>query len=264
VTALVALALSAPSAPHDAAGGPAGTATLTLTSSGYPTNAGKIFGWGHDQWGDEFVEPVRHHVWTINHPRLVDDQHGMLTINASGKERNVSATAHGHARRVGRWEARIRSQQYGHGRTPYRVMMELIPASASHYDCGRRSIVMASYALGRHRAHVYVRNGAQEFKYGKTRDLGHGLFHTYAIELTKHRVSWFVDTHVIMTERRPAALTGARYTVRFRLHSTTAKRKNAARMQMDWVRYYTLARPDKHSVKAPQAIQARDSAHCAA
>ena len=28
---------------------------------------------------------------------------------------------------------------------------------------------------------------------------------------------------------------------------------NQGRMQMDWVRYYTLARPDAQSIKAPQA-----------
>ena len=66
-------------------------------------------------------------------------------------------------------------------------------------------------------------------------------------------MSWFVDTHVVMTERRPAALTGATYAARFRLVGTPGAQMNPGRMQMDWVRYYSLARPNARSIEAPQA-----------
>jgi hypothetical protein len=48
-----------------------------------------------------------------------------------------------------------------------------------------------------------------------------------------------VDTHVLMTERRPEVRTGATYAVRSRLAGTTGARMNPGRMQTDWVRCYS-------------------------
>ena len=55
-----------------------------------------------------------------------------------------------------------------------------------------------------------------------------------------------------MTERRSSARTGAIYALRLRLVGTVVDRMNPGRMQMDWVRYYSLARPDAKSIAAPQ------------
>jgi hypothetical protein len=220
---------------------------VALTS--YPTNAAKVFRWGNAQWYDNFIGPVKS-MWSVNKPRLVDDQHGMLTINGTSTSGTVSATLTGHGRRYGRWEARVRAQQYSHAATPYKVVWELIPTGA--YNCGSRSIVLASYALGRHRAHMSVRHGAIQFTASKRRDLSAGVFHTYAVEVTKTHISWFVDTRVIRTERRSGALTGAMFKVRFRLVGEPGKTMNPGRMQMDWVRYYTLARKNAKSIDAPE------------
>ena len=48
------------------------------------------------------------------------------------------------------------------------------------------------------------------------------------------------------------ARTGATYAVRFRLVGTPGAVMNPGRMQMDWVRYYSLARQGARSVEAPQ------------
>lgn len=230
-------------------------------SAAHPTNAAKIFRWGHAAWDDEFVRPLNHKVWRVNHPKLVRDQHGMLTINATMYSGTVAAAAKTGAHAYGRWEARVRSQQYGHKHTPYQVVMELIPTGS--YNCGKSSILVGNYKLGARRAQVAIRNGASEFRYSKARNLANGVFHTYAVEVTKTHISWFVDTHVIMTERRPAARSGETYHVRFRLLAAPGHVKmNAARMQMDWVRYYTLARKNAKSISAPQASLVKDPAHC--
>ena len=50
--------------------------------------------------------------------------------------------------------------------------------------------------------------------------LGNNQFHTYAIEVTRSHISWFVDTKVIRTEKRSQARTGAAYNMRFRLQAT--------------------------------------------
>ena len=160
----------------------------------------------------------------------------------------VRATVRGHAHRYGRWEARVRSNEWSRGHTPYHVIWELVPVGAGR--CGTRDIVLSDYTPHANHVSAYLRNRHTEFSAGVTRNMYY-QFHTYAIEVTKHRISWFVDTHVIRTERRPAAMTGARYRIRFVIKAAHGATMNPSRMQMDWVRYYTLKRPDARSTKAP-------------
>jgi hypothetical protein len=234
---------------------------VRTVSTTYPTNAAKIFRWGDAQWYDDFISPVKP-MWRLNHPSLVRDQHGMLTINATATSGTVSARLSGHGRQYGRWEARVRAEQYSRGATPYHVVWELVPTTG--YHCGARSIVLADYALGTGRANMYLRNTPDtQYSYGKSgMALGAGPFHTYAVEVTKDHISWFVDTHVLMTERRDSARTGATYAVRFRLVGTPGATMNPGRMQMDWVRYYSLARPNAQSIAAPQATLGRYADAC--
>ena len=65
-----------------------------------------------------------------------------------------------------------------------------------------------------------------------------------------------------MTERRPSALTGATYAVRFRLVGTPGAQMNPGRMQMDWVRYYSLARTNARSIEAPAATEQTFAGAC--
>lgn len=227
------------------------TPDRTRLAASSPTNAGKVYRWGNSQWHDGFTEPLRR-AWHVNKPRLVRNQHGMLTVNATAHSGTVAATYTGHVRQYGRWETRIRAEQYTRRHTPYRVSAELVPSGA--YHCGARSIELATYRLGAGRAHMAIRNlPARQFTFSKARNLGPGRFHTYAVEVTRKHISWFVDTHVVMTERRPAALSGARFSVRFAMVAEKGARMNPGRMQMDWVRYYTLERRNARSIAAPQA-----------
>lgn len=250
LTAVAALAV--PLAAHVDA--PSTSADQRLVSESRPTNAGKIYRWGDAQWADDFIGPVKS-MWSLNRPRQVNNQHGMLTINGTASGEDVTATLTGHARRYGRWETRVRAEQYSTGHTPYRVIAELVPTSGG-YHCGARSILLERYRLGTGRARMAVRTlPRNRFTYGKRLDLRPGPFHTYAVEVTKSHVSWFVDAHVVMTERRDAALSGAMYTMRFRLAATRGARMNPGRMQMDWVRYYTPARRNAQSIAAPAATR---------
>ena len=233
------------------------TATLTgavpsSASESRPTNAGKVFRWGNAQWADDFIGPVKGGMWSLNRPGQVNNQHGMLTINGTADGGDVVATVTGRARQYGRWETRVRAEQYGRGNRPYRVVAELVPTGEDH--CGARSIVLEDYALGTSRARMAIRNlPDREFTAGRTLDLRPGPFHTYAVEVTSTHVSWFVDTRVVMTERRDAARSGATYAFRFRLADQAGARMNPGRMQMDWLRYYSLARDNARSIAAPQA-----------
>jgi hypothetical protein len=229
-------------------------------SESRPTNAGKVFRWGNAQWADDFIGPVKG-MWSLNRPGQINNQHGMLTINGTAGGGDVVATVTGHARQYGRWETRVRAEQYGRGNAPYRVVAELVPTGEQH--CGARSIVLEDYALGTSRARMAVRTlPNREFTAGKRLDLRPGPFHTYAVEVTPTHVSWFVDTRVIMTERRDAALSGATYAFRFRLADTSGARMNPGRMQMDWLRYYSLARKNARSIAAPPASQGTYAGAC--
>ena len=220
---------------------------LTLTAAAAPTNAGKVFRWGLSQWEDEFRAPLRSD-WTVNQPRLARIGIGMLTLNATPHSGTVAATVTGHARRYGRWEARVRGNQFGTGHTPYRLAWELVPAG--RYHCGGNSIVLDTHRLGARHADMAVRiMPRRQFRAAFSANTE--TWHTFAVEVTKHRISWFVDTRVVRSERRPAALSGVKYHMRFRLVAQPGARMNPGRMQMDWVRYYTLARPNARSVKAP-------------
>jgi hypothetical protein len=214
-----------------------------------PTNAAKIFEWGNKQWGDEFIEPLSS-MWKVNRPARVQNQHGMLTLDTTGGA--VTATVQDHWRMYGRWEARVRARQYGTGGTPYRVLWELVPGGV--YHCAARNIVLSEYKIGTNQASMALRNLPNaNYTDTKALPLADNQFHTYAVEVTPDHISWFVDTRVIMTERRAPARTGALYSVRFRLVNPAGVKMNRGRMQMDWVRYYTLERPNAQSIEAPQA-----------
>ena len=240
--ALVAPALNGPS--------PAPSDDVRTVSEQRPTNAAKIYRWGNAAWSDDFVGPVKRGKWKLNGD--IRNQHGMLTINGGSRAKDVTATVTDHARSYGRWESRVRAQQYSSRYTPYKVVAELIPAGSS-YSCGAKNLVTARYPLGSNVARMAVRTKPNNrFVASKKLDLRPGPFHTYAVEVTKTHISWFVDTKVQRTERRPAALSGTTFKVRFRLEATPGKRMNPGRMQMDWARYYTLERKNAKSIAAPQ------------
>ena len=227
---------------------------LQPVAAKYPTNAAKIFRWGNATWKDEFVRPLSTSTWAVNHPSLVRDQHGMLTLDSTPTSGDVVAAAKGAGAPYGRWEARVRTRNYPGSGTPFRAVWELAPSSGGEH-CGARGIELSDYAIGSSAATMHVRNTPNaDFTTSKSLPLSN-VFHTYAVEVTPDHVSWFVDTRVVMTERRPAALSGATYRPRFRLLSTPGATMRKGRMQMDWVRYYTLQRKNARSITAPAASQ---------
>jgi len=253
--AYVAAGVAGPGVDHAGASGASTTsAVVRPVSAKYPTNAAKIFRWGNAAWNDEFVRPLSTSTWRVNHASLVRDQHGMLTLDSTPTSGDVVATANGAGHQYGRWEARVRTRSYRGSGPTFRAVWELVPTSGG-YDCGARSIELSDYAVGAGAATMHVRNTPDEdFTTSKSLPLNN-TFHTYAVEVTPDHVSWFVDTRVVMTERRPEALSGATFTPRFRLVATPGATMRRSRMQMDWVRYYTLARPSAHSIAAAQATR---------
>ncbi|HET7734670.1 MAG TPA: family 16 glycosylhydrolase [Nocardioidaceae bacterium] len=217
-----------------------------------PVNAQTTYDWGRPAWQDDFVGP-RKDIWAVRAGNgSVRNQHGMLTLN-TGRSKTTSATLRMKGHETGRWEIRLRQRWYESGHTPYRVRTELIPAGNRDQNCGARNIALESFKLGGNRAHLYIRNLPNlSFNAHTGVALGKDAWHTFAVEVRENRISWFVDGHVLRTERRSAALSGVPLTVRFSMAAQKGQRMNQGRMQMDWLRYFTLRKPNSKSVDAPQ------------
>ncbi len=215
-----------------------------------PTNAAKIFRWGVEEWRDEFEVGGLRSRWTVRPRGTAGQQYGQITLDARARTGTVTALATDPRADRGRWEARIRAKRYDR-RTPYTFYWELVPVG--RYRCGGRSIVMAKYQQDdrRVRGGVRVKNEV-EFSFRKELDLRSGYFHTFAVEVTRDHVSWFVDRQVVRTERRPAVTQGVMYRPRLRMEAVDGKRMARSRLQADWVRYYDLSRPNARSIHAPR------------
>lgn len=218
----------------------------------YPTNAAKVFRWGAPAWGDEFELATLNKRWKSNHPAQMDVRLGMLEIWGDGGSDVVNVWPDDQKAAYGRWEARVRGVDKSATGDEYQLNWELVPTG--RYHCGARSIVLSSYHLGDRAARGAVRTlPDHQFSYSRRiSTLGSGNWHTYAIEVTRTHISWFVDTKVVRTERRPAALSGVTFRPRFRVVGVPGATMKKSAMQMDWVRYYTLKRPNAQSIAAPR------------
>lgn len=222
-----------------------------------PINAASTFGWWNKGivWREEFEAPYTGTMgpqWVASGPGQVWHQNGMLTLNATDAG-TVSATLAGPGAEVGRWETRLRSRQYGRGNARYKVLAELVPAAGAEENCGARNIALASYSPNGKAANVYARTlpnvAHKAAKPGM--NLGRDQWHTYAVEVTRDRISWFIDAHVVFTEKRSDLLSGVPLTVRFTMEAKADRVMNVSRMQMDWVRHWSLEAPNLLPVDAP-------------
>lgn len=227
-----------------------------------PVHAGSEYGWGHPQTDYRFVGRLPKSQWHTRGPGNVRNQHGMLTLNtATHGTLTAKQVTSGHE--VGRWEIRLRSRQYGAGHHPYQVMTELVPAGGRKQHCGARNIALETYRPHHHRATHYIRS-RPDHRYAAHKRLAFhdDQWHTFAVEVTRKRISWFVDAHVISTEKRKDALTGVPFAVKFTMKGVGHQKMDRSRMQMDWLRYWTLQRPDQKSTAAPAPARGSDRQGC--
>ena len=182
-------------------------------------------------------------------------RNGMLTLMAYPDSGTVTATPTSHKAKVGRWEARVRVWEKDRTvGTPYRVFWELVPNKK--YRCGAKSIVISSYSQDEAQVTGAVRTlPNNEFSFSRVLPLTQGWFHTFAIEVTDDHISWFVDTLVVHTERRTEALSNVAFKPQFRMQAVDGASMRPTWMQMDWVRYYTLDRPNVLPIIAPEMTQ---------
>jgi hypothetical protein len=266
--ALMALSLGSlggGAAQADPADTPSGLAVPAGRAAPGPIHAGNTFGWyGHNGlvYDETFVGPLNRKRWRVEGPGAVRTQHGMLTLNTANKG-TVSAQMTIPGRAYGRWETRLRQRQYGHKFTPYRVLTELVPVTKEGEGCGEQNIALNKFTMADNKVNFYIRTRPDNvYQASMKRGFGQDQWHTFAVEVTKKHISWFVDSHVIRTETRPEALSGRKFQVRFTMEAEKGKRMNKARMQMDWLRYWNLNDKAKKSIKAPLTKLTRYTKSC--
>lgn len=228
-----------------------------------PIHAGNTFGWyrGNTLTRYEF----RGHTdawWKVRGRGVVQNQHGMLTLNTT-KRGSVSATLDRAGHRYGRWEIRLRAKRYSTSGANYRVLTELVPAGRRKQHCGGRNIALESFKLGSNRAKHYIHTLPENtFRAFRGMNLANDRWHTFAVEVAPKHISWFVDSRVVSTERRPAALSGVPLTVRFTMKAVPGRTMNQSRMQMDWLRHWGYQHPTRKSIKAPRTTLSRFADAC--
>jgi hypothetical protein len=219
-----------------------------------PIHAGNTFGWYPTAWRDEFIGPLKQ-VWHSRGHGSVRTKNGMLTLT-SERSGSLSTTLamSGHA--TGRWEIRMKTRKWSTTNRNFTVRTELIPAGTRKQYCGARNIALESYTLAHAKAKFYIRNLPDlAFRASKRGTFGGDHWHTFAVEVTPAHISWFVDAHVISTERRSEALSGVPLTVRISMKAVPDARMNLTRMQLDWLRYWTLDNPNDKSINAPATVK---------
>ena len=232
-------------------------APATRAAEPGPIHAGNTFGWyptaqrwEFERWGSP--KPLTSD-WQSRGGRT-SEQGGQLTMSARNG-RSTVVTLRGAGHRTGRWELRWHGYSLGNGASHYRMTSSLVPVRTAARRCGPE-ITFQDVTLPQSRADFSIRprGGTEYTASAASRGESFGgreHWHTFAVEVTRTRISWFVDAHVVATETRPAAMTNVPFTVQLRLAPTTAGRGDRTRMQLDWLRYWTLRKPDSRSVAAP-------------
>ena len=198
--------------------------------------------WGPVAWEYTFERrPFPRAAWTRGGVGAMGEHFGMITLDSSSTA-GATATLTKHPEAYGRWEVRLRSKRFPHQTGgDYAVETELVPASDPNGHCGGQTIDFGSYVSGSS-ATSFALHALPSYVYSATRKKPHrdDYWHTYAVEVTRTHVSWFLDGRVQVTERAPSALSGVPYELRLALVPRGSGPMKKTRLMVDTVRYFSL------------------------
>ncbi len=216
-----------------------------------PVNAQSTNRWGHPTWHEEWETGGRG-AFRVEGPGVVRRHRGMLTLDSTDSG-TLTATRRKRGHVTGRWEIRLRSRRLETGAADFTVRTELVPAGKRDQHCGAQDLALESYVQDDPDADFWIRTlPDQEFTASQPLSLADGEWHTFGVEVTDRKITWWVDAHAVRRERRRAALSGVPLTVRFSMVDVPGEPMNRSRMQMDWLRYFGLDRPNRVSTVAPR------------
>lgn len=220
-------------------------------------HAGASYGWYPAAHRYEFIGGRKApSEWHKAGPAKLYQQNGMLTlVSPKGVTRDVRTIWTGVGYTEGRWEVRMRTARESSGKADPRVVLSLTPTNKSQRHCRGQDIDFLDYTPKRpHTANLNIHTlPHNRFHAAKSlsRRVGSDEWHEFAVEVTKTHISWFIDAKVVRTERRPAALSGAKLTMQAALLTQPGKAMNKTRLQLDWARYWTMKKKSKKSIDAP-------------
>lgn len=212
-----------------------------------PTAAYNTYGWwqhGSLRWREEFHGALGAD-WKasgagLRHGGNVRNQNGMLTLN-TGERGTVKATLNREGAAYGRWETRLRLRRHGNAAENYSVVTELVPEVGRHQWCGARNVALEKYRIRWNAVRTYARTRKDnEFKDKHQLRIRNDEWHTFGVEITSERITWFLDAHIVGIEERPEAVSGTPLTIRFKMQARSGQTMNPSRMQMDWLRSWNL------------------------
>lgn len=163
-----------------------------------------------------------------------------------GARGSVWATMAGRGDRLGRWEVRGATTP-GRGNR-HRVRYELVPTAQADQRCTTSSIVLAE-SQGPNlpmRFGVRASNGK---KWGRTRAKTPAGAASYAVQVTKKHITWFVNGTPVGTLRKKVAVPKGPMTVRVTMVGRTDSTMASTKSTVDWVRGFSLKHGKRKTTK---------------
>lgn len=152
------------------------------------------------------------------------------------------ATLHGNAITHGRWETSVRIRNaYERGGHAYDTLVELVPANASDYDCGRHNITVASISPFSPRVGFGVRAGKYSWD-GTTTAPYTPLVRAYnvAVEVARGHITWFLNGSPVGSVTSASALPGVPMTMRLSLVGDPDTEMDQTGVISDWQRGFPV------------------------
>jgi hypothetical protein len=234
------------------------------------TTAAKHYGWGDPQWdfGWEFGESLTSDAYTgadggswIDHStgtgRVVkyggglEFHSGEVSQRTNAPDRGTTTLElEGNPAMRARWELRERIHFYPPRDAPggdlYTFLVELVPEDPALYDCGRRNITIAEAEVGGSSVKIQANAGTTAWRktltgFGRREDDDR----FYGIQITKRRITWYVNGNAVASLRAAAAIPKVAMTMRMSLVGKGNTEMKKSDVRIDWVRGYNLARGKK-------------------
>jgi len=242
----VAPVLAQPSARRGAG---AASATASSKYGWYPTLWDYSWESGQSLTSPPDVGSVRTGTWLdySDGAGRVSRQNGGLYLDSQrnngggpGDFGTTRATLVNAAQAYGRWEARLRLKSAEAVDPDFKALVELVPAQAADYACGRRNITLAEVAA--HSSTLTFGAKMDTAQWSGTRQIP-SLVHTspaVAVEVAKGHITWFWDGTPIGTVKSEAAVSDVPMTLRFSLVGDQTTERNQTGLISDWQRGFAL------------------------
>lgn len=148
----------------------------------------------------------------------------------------------GHADAYGRWEVRLRTIPLETGAQDFDVLIDLVPASASKFACGKRNITIARWDDNGSKMTFGANAMTSQWTKTITTPTPDKFVPAVAVEVAKKHITWFLDGQTIGSVRSRAAVTGVPLVLRMSLVGSANAEYNNTGLLADWQRSFTLAK----------------------